>query len=418
MLKEKGFSFKNTEKIAKEINLSFTKEQAIAKQKYCNICHTGCLDCHYHPDRVKGVHNFTAKPPSQTCGGYGRNTSMCHAGSLHSRRGGTYVGGDYSIPVGMEADTHFKKNIHCIDCHITGPKGMGDIQRKATCQDCHIGVEDALSRSIHKNLHCSACHINELRGYQIVIWGPGKVAGKPNPFKKYSLYYGIQNPPIIMKDQKGKWMAVKVFPHALGNFKHDVKPSELIQFRWKDGNIQDAYYIVGTESIGSNDKHLLWIEIQHASHPFGKGRSCESCHKESQTSLSKWEYEDDQGVKEPFRGEYKIVADKDGLKIKDMRNTSPIILSNGYKLEDFASWLFLKEKWKLPGDFSIKTEKDKYNKYLNLSKKIQKELKALESKIKDKDKKIQRKYIDLKGVAIHNEDQGMNLIKEFEKTIK
>jgi len=341
---------------------------------------------------------------------------MCHAGSLHSRRGGTYVGGDYSIPTGMKADTHFKKDIHCIDCHLTGQKGMGDMQRKASCQDCHIEIEDAHSKSIHKNVECAACHVNELGGYQVVVYGPGMVAGKPNPFKKYSLYHGIQSPPILMKDQKGKWMAVKVFPHSVGNFKEDVKPSESIMFRWKDSDIKDPYYVIGTHSIGANDKHLLWLEIQHVSHPYGKGRTCESCHKNEQISVSKWEYEDDQGAKEPFKGGYRIVANKNGLKITDMKNTTPIIVADGYKLEDFAPWLFFKDKWQMPGDFSIKTEKDKYTKYLALSTRIVKELKPLEKEIKSRDKKTQQRYRELKGIVTHNEDGALELINEFKSS--
>lgn len=343
---------------------------------------------------------------------------MCHAGSLHSRRGGTYVGGDYSIPTGMKADSHFKKDIHCIDCHLTGQRGMGDMQRKATCQDCHIEIEDAHSKSIHKNLECAACHINELGGYQIVVWGPGKIVGKPNPFKKYSLYHGIQSPPIIMKNQKGKWMAVKVFSHVLGNFREDVKPSQSLMFRWKDSDIQDPYYIVGTHSIGVNDKHLLWIEMQHVSHPYGKGRSCDSCHQKEQVSISRWEYEDDQGAKEPFHGGYKILAGKDGLRITDMKNYTPIKIADGYKLEDFASWLFFKDKWQMPGDFSIKAEKDKYIKYLNLSKNIGKELNALDSEMKKKDKKVQKKYREIRGIVLHNEDGAMELIEEFQNSLK
>ncbi len=290
---------------------------------------------------------------------------------------------------------------------------MGDKQRKASCQDCHIEIEDAHSKSVHKNLECAACHINELRGYQIVVYGPGIVAGKHNPFKKYSLYHGIQSPPIIMKDQKGKWMAVKVFPHSVGNFKEDVKPSETVMFRWKDSDIKDPYYIVGTHSIGANDKHLLWLEIQHVSHPYGKGRTCESCHKDEQISVSHWEYEDDQGAKEPFKGGYKIIAGKNGLKITEMKNTTTIKVADGYKLEDFASWLFLKDKWQMPGDFSIKTEKDKYAKYLNLSRKISAELKSLDKEIKNKDKNTQKKFREIRGVVIHNEDGAVELIKEF-----
>lgn len=343
---------------------------------------------------------------------------MCHAGSLHSRRGGTYVGGDYSLPTGMKADTHFKKDINCIDCHLTGPKGMGDMQRKASCQDCHIEIEEVHSKSIHKNLECAACHINELRGYQIVIYGPGIVAGKQNPFKKYSLYHGIQSPPIIMKDQKGKWMAVKVFPHSLGNFKLDVRPSEGVMFRWKEGDIKDPYYIVGTHSIGKNDKHLLWIEMQHVSHPYGKGRSCESCHKKEQVSISRWEYEDDQGAKEQFSGGYRIIAGREGLRITDMNTFTPIQVADGYKLEDFASWLFFKDRWKMPGDFSIKTDMDKYSKYLRLSQVINRELKYLEGKIKKEDKKVQKKYKKLRAITLHNEDLAKDLIEDFKENLR
>ncbi|MGD1076102.1 MAG: hypothetical protein ABR903_08525, partial [Thermodesulfovibrionales bacterium] len=46
-LKDAGFDFKNTEEIAKDLNTGFSRQQAIAKQKFCNVCHAGCLDCHY-----------------------------------------------------------------------------------------------------------------------------------------------------------------------------------------------------------------------------------------------------------------------------------------------------------------------------------------------------------------------------------
>lgn len=413
ILRSTDFLFKNTGEIARDLNIPFSKEQAIAKQKFCNVCHAGCLDCHYTPDRQKGVHSFANRPTSESCAGYGRNTSMCHSGAMHSRRGETYIGGDYSIPTGMEPDVHYKKNIHCVDCHTTGEKGMGDMQRKANCQSCHIEIEEAHAKSIHKNLDCATCHVNELRGYQVVIWGPGMVAGKENPFKKYSLYYGTQSPPILMKHQKGKWMPVKVFPHSIGNVKPEVKPSEKLMFRWLKGETKDPYYIVGTFNIGANDKHLLWIEIQQASHPYGKGRSCESCHKEKQVAASTWEYMDDQGAEDAFKGGYRIVADKNSLKITDMKNKTPIKVSEGYKLEDFASWLFLKDKWQMPGDFSIKTEKDKYKKYLMLTKSIDKEIKVLDNYAKNKDKKIQRIFKELKGIVLHNEDRAMELIQEF-----
>jgi hypothetical protein len=251
------------------------------------------------------------------------------------------------------------------------------------------------------------------------------VAGIENPFKKYSLYYGIQGPPILMKDQKGKWMPVKIWPHSVGNIKPDVKPSERLMFRWPSGETRDAYYVVGTFSIEDkrglvgetkspprSNKHLLWFEIEQAAHPYGKARSCESCHKERQIAVSTWEFMDYQGA-EPFKGGHKIIADKNGLRIVDMKNATPIKLLEGYKIEDFASWIFFKDKWQMPGDFSIKVEKEKYNKYLVLANKIDKELKILDNYVKGKDKKIQRRFKELKGIVLHNQDGAMERIKEF-----
>jgi hypothetical protein len=413
-LKDAGFDFKNTEEIAKDLNTGFSRQQAIAKQKFCNVCHAGCLDCHYVPSKEKGVHAFTKKPPSESCAGNGRGTNICHPGAMQSRRGETYIGGDYSIPTGMSPDVHYKKKIHCADCHQAGEKGMGDMQRKATCQDCHREIEEAHQKGIHKNLDCGTCHIRELGGYQITIWGPGDVAGRPNPFKKYSLYYGIQKPPILMKDQKGVWMPVKVWPHSVGNIKENVKPSEKIQFRWPNGETRDAYAVMGTvDALPGNNKHLLWIEIEQASHPFGRSRTCRSCHEsESQLSLSTWEFQDDQGAK-PFKGTHKIVADAHGLRIQDIKNTTPIVLLRGAKLEDFASWLYLKDRWRTIGDFSIKADKEKYKKSLILVQNVGRELKILDAKTSGLDKKRMRRYTDLKGAALHNPEGAGKMLDDW-----
>jgi len=355
---------------------------------------------------------MTSKPSSASCDGNGRGTSMCHTGAMQSRRGGTYIGGSYSLPEGMTPDVHYKKDIHCADCHTTGEKGMGDMQRRANCQDCHLEIEDAHAKSIHKNLDCAACHINELRGYQIVIWGPGKVSGKDNPFKKYSLYYGIQGPPILMKDQKGKWMAVKVFPHSVGNIKQEVQPSGKVMFRWPKGETRDPYYIVGTVNAPADNRHLLWIEIQQASHPFGKGRSCESCHKERQTSTSRWEYMDDQGSVNPFTGGYRILADSSGLRITDMKSDQPIVAASGYNLADFASWIYFRDRWQMPGDFSIKADKKKYRNYLDVSRKLNGQLRHLDEVFKVKDAKEKKKYTEAKGEALHSEG-ALQMLQDF-----
>ena len=401
ILQASGFDYQNTEKIRQNLNISFTRKQAEDKQRICNTCHAGCLDCHFAPQADQS-HRFSKTPKSESCSGFGRS-SMCHSGSMESRRGETYVGGDYAIPSGMASDVHYKNNIHCIDCHATGKKGMGDMQRKADCQDCHMAIEEAHAKGIHKNLDCAACHVNALGGYQITIWGPGFFADTKNPFYKYGLYYGIQKPPILMKDQQGIWMPVKVMPHAVGNIKQKVQPSSQVNFRWPAGETRDAYYIVGTfDGLPENNNHLLWLEIQQTAHPFGKGRSCESCHREQQTSMSTWEFLDGQGTEETFTGAYEIVADPMGLFIQNMRNTSPIRVFEDYNLSDFASWVYLKDKWRMKGDFSIKTDESKYRLYLDKYQTLAAKLKKIDQNVETLNPKTLRRYQNIKGAVLHN----------------
>ena len=401
ILQASGFDYQNTEKIRQNLNIPFTRKQAEDKQRICNTCHAGCLDCHFAP-QADQPHRFSKTPKSESCSGFGRS-SICHSGSMESRRGETYVGGDYAIPSGMASDVHYKNNIHCIDCHAIGKKGMGDMQRKADCQDCHMAIEEAHAKGIHKNLDCAACHVNALGGYQITIWGPGFFADTKNPFYKYGLYYGTQKPPILMKDQQGTWMPVKVMPHAVGNIKQKVQPSSQVNFRWPAGETRDAYYIVGTfDGLPENNNHLLWLEIQQTAHPFGKGRSCESCHREQQTSMSTWEFLDGQGTEETFTGAYEIVADPMGLFIQNMRNTSPIRVFEDYNLSDFASWVYLKDKWRMKGDFSIKTDESKYRLYLDKYQTLAAKLKKIDQNVETLDSKTRRRYQNIKGAVLHN----------------
>ncbi len=408
-LDKAAFDYRNTAKIMKNLNVPFTREQAEDKQKFCNVCHAGCLDCHYTPSDKEGRHSFTRKPTSLSCSGYGRGASTCHPGAMTSRRGETYIGGAYSIPQGMPGDIHYSKGIDCVDCHPTGEKGMGDMERKASCQDCHIEAEEATARGVHKNLDCATCHISALGGYQITIWGPGEVAGMKNPFHKYSLYYGVQKPPIIMKDQKGRWMPVKVWPHSVGNIKQDVPPSGEIKFRWPDGQTRDAYYIVGTfDDLPENNKHLLWVELEQASHPFGKARSCGSCHdSEGQESFSTWEFYDYDGS-EPFTGSHRIVGDSNGLRFMEMKNITPVKPLPGSKLTDFASWLYLKDRWVVPGDFSIKADRGKYSKYLNYYRTIKDDLHALSGR--PSDPKEKRRLQQLRETAFHDLKTGLKIV--------
>ncbi|MBF0517293.1 MAG: cytochrome C [Nitrospirae bacterium] len=404
-----GFSYKNTAEIVRNLNVPFSHKQAQDKQKFCNICHAGCLDCHYSPNQKEGVHSFTKTPTAQTCSGNGRGTSICHPGAMQSRRGETYIGGDYSIPTGMAPDVHYEKGIACVACHPTGEKGMGDMERRASCQDCHLEIEAAHAASVHKKLDCPSCHISELRGYQITIWGPGKIAGSPNPFKKYSLYYGIQSPPIIVKDQQGLWRPYKIWPHSVGNIRQDVPPQPSLTFKWPNGETHDAYYTVGTfDNLSANNKHLLWLQLDQAAHPFGKARKCDSCHGEKQISYSKWEFFDNYGAY-PFNGQHTIIADSQSLRVEAIKNTSPIELMDGSKLEDFASWLFLKDKWKVPGDFSIRADSDKYNKYLALSKRLSSGVARLDNISGNFSNPQLKRYKALRGAALHNEEQVVEI---------
>ncbi len=426
--KSSAFDFSNTRRIMEEINVPFGIEQAKDKQRLCNVCHTGCLDCHYTPKAKAspslyaggGSHSFSRVPPAESCAGFGRGNTVCHSGAMHSRRGESYIGGDYSVPQGAAPDTHYKEGIGCTGCHSTGEGGMGHMRRDASCMDCHMEIEEAVAGDAHKKMHCAACHIEELRGYQITVWGPGKVAGKKNPFNKYGLYYGIQSPPILIKDQKGIWMPVKVWPHSLGNVREDVQPSKGIRFRWPGGETKDAYYVVGTFSIegnglspsARNNKHLLWLEIEQAAHPFGPSRNCTSCHSSpTQASISGWQFLDDQGA-EPFTGEYKIVADEKGLRIDGIRATSRINVLPGYRLADFAPWLYLKDKWQMPGDFSIRTNPEEYRKYKGSLGKLKQRLKVLDAQSESFDRKTRQKYRGLRISALHNPAEGLKKLEQ------
>ncbi len=423
------FDFTNTRAIMKELNVPFTQEQAKDKQKICNICHVGCLDCHFTPGlredgAIKqssgGAHVFSKVPTAESCSGFGRGNTICHPGAMHSRRGETYIGGDYSMPQGMAPDVHYKKGLGCVACHPTGEGGMGHMERKAYCQDCHLEVEEAGSKDVHSKMDCATCHISELRGYQITAWGPGQVAGRENPFNKYSLYYGVQSPPIIIKDQKGIWMPVKIWPHSLANVKDEVPQSEGIKFRWPAGETRDAYYIAGTVTIKQdkdapsrlNNKHLLWLEIEQAAHPFGKARNCSSCHDSPrQISASRWEFMDDQGA-ESFSGDHRIEADEKGLRITGLKTTSPIRPLPGYSITDFAPWVYFKDRWNIPGDFAIRTDMQKYRRYLSLSQALEKKIRILDSCSGSFDKKKRMKYQSLKAFALHNPEEGLKRLAQ------
>ncbi len=335
---------------------------------------------------------------------------------MERRRGDSYLGRDFSEPTGLPEDVHVAKKIECVDCHQS-VGGMGHIERKATCQDCHIEVEEAMARSVHKNLACEACHVKVLGGYEMTSWGPGMIESKPNPFKKYSLYYGPQEPPILIKDQNGRWMPVKIWPNSAGGIKETVMPKPGLIFRWPKGETHDAYAQLGTFSFpGGNNNYLAWLQIEQVAHPLGRSRTCGSCHDSpAQVAQVTWHYFDNQGA-EPFDGSQKVVADKNGIHVRDIKATSKIVPMPEGKTEYFAAWLHLGDIWKTSGDFSI--SKSDSVKYRNLETSIRKALSQLaiiDKKLKMREargedvKKLRRRWKEAKAAAMHEPANALRL---------
>jgi len=338
---------------------------------------------------------------------------------MERRRGDSYLGKEFSEPAGLPEDVHVIKKLECIDCHQTGPGGMGHIERKATCQDCHIEVEQAIAASVHKNVACEACHVKILGGYEMTSWGPGMIESRPNPFKKYSLYYGPQGPPILIKDQKGIWMPTKIWPNSVGGIKETIAAKPGLTFRWPKGETHDAYALLGTFDFpGGNNNYLAWIQVEQVAHPLGKSRTCRSCHDSAeQIARVTWRYFDVQGA-EPFTGSQKVVADKNGLHVKDIKATSKIKLMEDGKIENFAAWLRLGDIWRTSGDYSI--PKSDPAKYRNLDKGIRdalarldvidKKLKVREAKGEDV-KKLRRRWKEAKAAAVHDPGSAMGAVR-------
>jgi hypothetical protein len=303
---------------------------------------------------------------------------------------------------------------------------MGHIERKATCQDCHIEVEEAMAKSVHRNLTCAACHVNILGGYEMTSWGPGEILSKPNSFKKYSLYYGPQTPPILIKDQTGRWMPVKIWPNSAGGIKKTIKAKQGLTFRWPNGETHDAYALLGTFSFpGGNNNYLAWLQVEQVAHPLGKARSCRGCHGSGeQIADVKWHYYDEQGA-EPFNGRQKIVADRNGIHVQDIKATSKITLMEGGRIENFAAWMKLGDIWKTSGNFSI--PKPDHLKYRKLEKgiwgavkrfdAIDKKLKAREAKDENV-KMLRRRWQDAKAAAMHDPASVRAEIDSLEKDIE
>lgn len=357
----------NYDKIAADTAVPFSKGQSALNQRSCNTCHVGCLDCHFDPrrpdpsDRKLGMHTFNRTPKPESCYGGGRG-QICHAGPEERRRGAGYFGASYANPEGMEPDLHRAKQVGCLDCHEStkSSKKMGHamVKRQGKCDSCHPRAIEKHRRSLHKNLSCEACHIKNVSGYQATFWGPGKLAGAETPFYKYKDYYGVMKEPILIRDQRGRWIAVKPFPMAVVNQKKSaLKPG--LHWRWPKGlpdlqRTDDAWGYVGLfDGLPENNRALLWVQMDKVSHKYGKSRSCASCHElpgGEQVQQVSWDFSDAGAL--PFSGSHTVVAGSRGMFIRDIKSEK-IELSEGYRLSGLAPWFYLKEKWIVPGDFSL-----------------------------------------------------------------
>ena len=363
----------NFEKIAANTAVPFSREQSALNQRSCNTCHVGCLDCHFDPQLKDpanpklGMHTFNRMPKPESCYGGGRG-QICHAGPEERRRGAGYFGKSYASPEGMEPDIHQTKKVLCLDCHDSSKSskelGHAMIKRQGRCDSCHEQQMKSHAKSLHKNLSCEACHIQNVSGYQGTFWGPGKLARAATPFFKYKDYYGVMKEPILIRDQKGRWIAVKPFPMAVMNQKesglepglHWRWPRELPDLQRSD----DAWGYVGLfDGLPENNRALLWIQMDKVSHKYGKSRACASCHElpggEQRQQVS-WDFSDAGAL--PFSGSHSVVAGKQGISIRGMKSEK-IEVSDGYRLSSLAPWYYLQDKWSIKGDFSLPPLQDK-----------------------------------------------------------
>ena len=365
----------NQPAIAANTRVPFSPENAALNQRVCNTCHVGCLDCHYDPQSAdpanprQGMHSFHRTPPPESCYGGGRG-QICHAGPEERRRGAGYFGGVYANPEGAEPDVHQKNRVGCLDCHASSRSdkklGHAMIKRQARCDQCHDRAVKSHARSVHRRLSCEACHIQNVGGYQGTFWGPGIVAGSPTPFFKYKEYYGVMAEPILIRDQRGRWIPVKPYPMAVLNQEKGPDLAPGLHWRWPRGlpdlqRTDDAWGYVGiVAGLPENNRALLWIQMDKLSHKYGTSRSCASCHelpKGEQRQHVDWDYTD-VGA-EPFSGSHTVLATRTGLFIRDLRAKDSVEPQAGFSISSFAPWLFLADRWSIPGDFSLPPLKQK-----------------------------------------------------------
>lgn len=370
-----SFTRENVALFNQHSTMNLNDKTAFDNQRRCNQCHAGCLDCHYSPrkkdgaDLRKGQHTFIKKPDPVTCYGGGKSFN-CHAGPLERRRGDGYIRAEFTQATdeGKKIlkdmpDIHMQKGVYCVDCHEPNKKSgiHADFQRQVDCAKCHAKVVTMHKKGPHKKVDCASCHTALIGGYAFNFWSAVGPKGKENPLTRIQDYLIGAVSPVIVRDPKGIWIPVHIVPHTSGNVKSDeVVLSKRLFFRNKpDVTIDrlyfsnDAYAITGL--VGQLDEKdrdtMVWLNADRVAHATGKSRSCGSCHgsaaQQIETPYSEGSYKD------VGEGKYTVVADEKGLRVMFPAGTEANPLPEGL--------VPLKDRWMLPGDFSLPKVRDGKN---------------------------------------------------------
>jgi hypothetical protein len=136
-----------------------------------------------------------------------------------------------------------------------------------------------------------------------------------------------------------------------------------------------------------------------------------------------WRYFDTQGA-EAFTGSQQVVADENGLHVKDIKATSKIEIMEGGKTENFAAWLRLGDIWKTKGNFSIpRSDPKKYQDFEDRMRDAMLKLRATDKKIsaqevKGKDvKKLRRRWKEAKAAAVHDPESASLMSEEVANSL-
>ncbi len=102
------------------------------------------------------------------------------------------------------------------------------------------------------------------------------------------------------------------------------------------------------------------------------------------------------------------MADRNGLRVTDIKATTKITLMEGGKVENFAAWMKLGDIWKTSGDFSIPaSDPVKYRKLEKDLRDVMEELDKEDRELKQREfrgedvKRLRRQWKAERAAAVH-----------------